>query len=121
MRRLQIVGDQIYGTRDTKIFENFGSGIEREDSFFTLNTKSHIRKDFSTEAALAADVEHQGVRLKMEPINTVFNRYRIGWFDLLSGLVLIGAPAVAFWRLLRHIRFVKRQGMISSDSGMVVK
>ncbi|MGD0445818.1 MAG: hypothetical protein ABSA39_17935 [Edaphobacter sp.] len=109
VRRLQIVGDQIYGTRDTKTVENFGSGIELEDNFFALNTKSHIRKDFPTEAALAADAKLRGIDLKMEPINTVFYRYRIGWFDWAACLVLIVTPTVTFLWLLRHIRLIKRQ------------
>jgi hypothetical protein len=36
VRRLQIMGDQIYGTRDTKVFLNFGSGLQGEDSFSGL-------------------------------------------------------------------------------------
>jgi hypothetical protein len=64
VRRLQIVGDQIYGTRDTKVFLNFGSGLQGEDSFFRLDTKTHVRKDFPTEAAMVTDAEQEGMSLR---------------------------------------------------------
>ena len=110
VRRLQIAGDQIFGTRDTKAFQHFESELQTEDAFFALNTKSHLKKDFPTEASLASYAESEGIRLKMKPIGNVYEHFRIGWFDWVAGLVLVGVPAYGFWRLLRHIRFVKREG-----------
>jgi hypothetical protein len=107
VRRLQIVGGQIFGTRDTKSFEHFGSELQVEDAFFSLNTRSYVKKNFPTEASLASYVESEGIRFKLEPIGNVYERYRIGWFDWLAGLFLVCVPAYAFWRLLRYIRLVK--------------
>jgi hypothetical protein len=111
VRRLQIVGDQIYGTRDTKIFQNFGSGLQDEDAFFKVDTKTHVRRDFPTEAAMVSDAEHGGIGLKMEPIADVYQRNRLGWFDWAAGIFLITAPAYAFWRLVRYVWLVKQDSL----------
>jgi hypothetical protein len=111
VRRLQIVGEQIYGTRDTKTMQNFGSELRGEDAFFLVDTRSHARKDFPTEAALAADAENRGIHLKLEPIAACYQRYRMGWFDWSAFIILIGIPAYAFHRLLRYIRLVKRDSV----------
>jgi hypothetical protein len=111
VRRVQIVGDQIFGTRDTKSFEHFGNELQVEDAFFSINTKSHVKKGFPTEGSLASYVEGEGIRFKLEPIGNVYDRYRIGWFDWFAGLFLVGVPAYAFWRLLRHIRLIKREAI----------
>jgi hypothetical protein len=111
VRRLQIVGDQIFGTRDTKFFEHFGNELQMEDAYFSINTKSYVKKGFPTEASLASYVEGEGIRFKLEPIENAYHRYRIGWFDWFAGLFLVGVPAYVFWRLLRHIRLIKREAI----------
>jgi hypothetical protein len=116
VRRRQIVGDQIYGTRDRKVFQNFGSGLQGEDSFFRLDTKTHGRKDFPTEAAMVSDAGLEGIGLKMEPVADIYQRYRLGWFDWAAGIFLVAVPAYAFWRLVRYVWLVKQDSLVVEDN-----
>ncbi len=108
VRRLQIVGDQIYGSQDTKTFQNFGSGVQREDVFFDLDTKTGKKREFLTEAALKDEAAQRRVRLKLEPIAEVYDRFRIGWFDWVAGIILLLLPALVFVRLLFYLRAFNR-------------
>jgi energy-coupling factor transporter transmembrane protein EcfT len=108
VRRLQISGSQMFGTSDTKVFQNFGSGIQGEDDFFSLNTRNREVKHFSDATALAVAAQQLGVQLKLEPIASVYQKFRWGWFDALAAFILFALPMCGLWRLLQYIGTVKR-------------
>lgn len=112
VRRLQISGTQMFGTSDTKIFQNFGSGLQGEDDFFSLNTRNREIKHFSNATALAVAAQQFGVQLKLEPIASVYDRFRWGWFDGLASFTLFAVPAVGFWRLVQYVRRIKRESIV---------
>jgi hypothetical protein len=112
VRRLQISGTQMFGTCDTKVFQNFGNGIQGEDEFFSLNTKNLEIKHFSDMTALGAAAQQLGVPLKLEPIASVYDKFRWGWFDALAAFTLFALPTFGFWWLVQYVREIKRESVV---------
>lgn len=111
VRRMQIAGTKIFGSEDKNIFQNFGSGKEEENSFFVIDTRTHAKKEFSSEAELAAFVKQGGVVLALRPIERVYADYRNNWFEVVAGIILLVVPVVGLSGLVRWVFRLKREGL----------
>jgi hypothetical protein len=95
VRLLQVYGPYLFGGTDTHSFEHFGSNTNEIDSYFVLDT--HTRR-LTTEpdlSALTAAAGRLGVSLRLEPVYTVYSRYRFSWFDVVAGCMLVLPPLAA--------------------------
>ena len=113
VRRLQIVGDEAFGTEDTNALKHEGSGRYGEDGFFHLQMDTHATTPFPNEAALATYAANKGVSLRLRPVVEVFDDFRWCWFDYLAGSVLLLLPVAGLIGLLSYLKRLKR---IASDS-----
>lgn len=108
VRLLQVDGRYILGgldsTADTE--NNFNS--QRVDSYFLIDTETGTRINFSDYESLRAAIEPLGIHPKLEPIATVYSRYRFTWFDVFADLLFCLPPLVAAIFLVRWIILLRR-------------
>ena len=108
VRVLQVAGRYILGASDTKLSEHFGQTTESVDSYFWLDTKTGKKTVVPDFEQLRAAATQLGISLKLEPINTVYSRYRFTWFDVFVGILLLAPPLVSAYFLFRWIARVRR-------------
>jgi hypothetical protein len=77
------------------------------ENYFLLDTTTRRRSDFPTYTALCAAVTPLGIQPKLEPIATIYRRYRFTWFDALA-LALLALPplssAIVLYRWILRLR-----------------
>lgn len=105
VRRLQVAGPYILGGADTHSFEHSGEESDRVDSYFVLDTRTGRRTTMPNYDALRTAALQLGVQTKLEPIYSIYSRYRFTWFDVFAGLLFCIPPAAGFslliWWILR--------------------
>lgn len=108
VRRLQVAGPEILGKYDTRYAESLGQSNAPLNRYFLLDTRTGNRTDFPTRSALRAAALNRGIRLKLEPIFSVYRRYRVTWFDILAVCLLV-IPLViviaVFIRLIARLSY----------------
>jgi len=107
VRELQVAGRYILGGRDSKSFADPFQEKENVDSFFILDTASSKQTKFETYDELRSRAQEFGINLKLEPIHSVYARYRWTWFDLFAVVLffippLVGLALLAWW--VWHLR-----------------
>ena len=108
VRNLQVSGRYIFGDSDSKSFEHAGQETNQVDSYFILDTQTGKRTELKTYDDLRSRARDMNVSLNLEPINTVYARFRSTWFDLCAALLFFVPPLLGFsflivwiWRLRR--------------------
>jgi hypothetical protein len=108
VRKVQVAGQYILGGTDSKSFEHLGEESQNVDSFFILDTKAGRQTKFQTYDALRSKAQELRVNLNLEPINTVYARFRSTWFDMLAAILFFIPPLLGFvvlawwvWRVRR--------------------
>lgn len=111
VRLLQVSGPYLFGGLDTNAFGRDGDNNIEVDSYFVLDTRTGKRTDEANLNALRLEASRLGVSLHLEPIYTVYSRYRFTWFDVVAGCLLVLPPlaasiAIGIWiiRLRRNLR-----------------
>jgi|SRR5271154_969376 hypothetical protein len=104
VRLVQLAGPYLLGGADNRSFPERESRNE-VNTYFLLDTRTGKRTNFATYGALAATARQLGIQPKLEPIFTVYGRYRFTWFEVFAGF-LCGAPPLAGlgilgWSILR--------------------
>jgi hypothetical protein len=107
---LQVVDPWILGSADSKWFSDLGRSSVPPDRYFLLNAVTGACRDFSNQPALQSAAAASGLALKLEPVDSVFNRYRFTWFDGVALFLLFAPPGIAFVFLLRSILRLRRSG-----------
>jgi hypothetical protein len=107
VRKVQVSGRYILGGTDSKAFEHLGEENQSIDSFFILDTNTGKQTKFQTYDALRGKAQELRIDLSLEPINSVYRRFRSTWFDLLAAVLfsvppLCGLALLALW--IRHLR-----------------
>jgi len=72
-----------------------------ETLFFMVDTRSGARRDFKTLAALDSAAQQLGGPLRLESVNTIYNRYRYQLIDLIPVCLLAIPPLIGFIFLFR--------------------
>lgn len=103
VRRLQIAGPEILGGVDGRHALNPKENTSAVDRYFMLDTRTGTRTDFPTRSALRKAAFDRGIRLKLEPIFSVYRRYRVTWFDILAVLLMALPPILAVLLFLGHL------------------
>jgi hypothetical protein len=110
VRKVQVAGRYILGGTDSKSFEHLGQENENVDSFFILDTATDKQSKFQTYDELRSRAQELRIDLNLEPINSVYARYRSTWFDFFAAILsfippLVGLVLLAWWvRRLRRTR-----------------
>jgi hypothetical protein len=95
VRLLQVSGPYLLGALDTHEFEHSSSNTDTVDSYFVIDTHTRKRTAELDFPALKSDALRLGVSLHLEPIYTVYSRYRFTWFDVVADCLLVLPPLAA--------------------------
>jgi len=93
VRVLQIAGNKILGGAGPIGLYSSAETRDRVDYYFLLDTETRARTNFDNYDALAKAAQASGIRPHLEPLLTIYERYRYTWFDL-SALALFLVPAL---------------------------
>jgi len=108
VRRLQVAGPYILVAADTNWFRDLDSQSEQVDSYVFLDTTSGKQTDVHDYAGLENKASELGVKLNLEPIYTIYSRYRFGWFDAFAALFVVLPPLAALFLLVRWVLRTRR-------------
>lgn len=92
VRFLQVTQHQIIGAVDSKAFDHLGSESDQVDRYFILDTLHGKRVDFKDRGSFEQGVRGFGFEPKLEPINSIYSRFRFSWFDVFAGLLFLIPP-----------------------------
>lgn len=97
VRQLQLSKQLILGAADSKAMDHFGrEDTTTVDTWFVLDTTNHTKTEYKSRAELERFAEAQGLKLNLQPIDSIFEKHRYTWFDSVAGAVLLLPPALAY-------------------------
>lgn len=106
VRTMGIVGRHFFGGCSSR---KHGSTSEVEpDSFFILDSMTGHCDIFSDFRHFDSQATKMGLLTRMEPVATVYAKYRPSWFDLFALLLLVALPVSGFIMLARAILRARR-------------
>ena len=108
VRNLQVAGRYILGATDSKAFENLGKDTNQVDAYFLLDTQLGKRKQFQNYDALRLSALETGIEANLQPINTIYSKFRFSWFDVVAGLLFCLPPVIGVLLLIRCIVRLRR-------------
>ncbi len=108
VRTLQVDGPIMLGGIDSQALQHRGAGGSQIDSYFVLDSRNGKTMTFPNSSALARVASQLGIGLKLEPIYTVYSRYRFTWFDPAAGLLLVLPPITLLGLMIRWIVRLRR-------------
>lgn len=108
VRTLQLVGPYILGGRDRHSFNHQWSDTTYIDSYFLLDTRVGKHSNFPTYDQLRGAAQKLGIALHLEPISTVYSRYRFTRFDIVALFLLCVPPLVCAFLLVRRVLRLRR-------------
>lgn len=108
VRNLQVAGRYILGASDSNAFEHLGRETNAVDSYFLLDTQQGKRTQFHSEGELDVAARQLGIEVQLQPIYSVYSKYRFSWFDVFAGILFCVPPAIAGVLLLVWIARVRR-------------
>jgi hypothetical protein len=99
VRNLQVAGRYILGATDSKAFEHLGQNTNQVDAYFLLDTQLGKRTQFQNYDALRQSALELSIEPNLQPINTIYSKFRFSWFDVVAGLLFCLPPVigVVFW------------------------
>ena len=102
------MGRYILGATDSKAFENLGKDTNQVDAYFLLDTQSGKRKQFQNYDALRLSALELSIEPNLQPINTIYSKFRFSWFDIVAGLLFCLPPVIGVLLLIRWIVRLRR-------------
>jgi hypothetical protein len=94
VRKVQVAGRYILGDTNSESFEHSGEEKSTFWSFFILDTNTGTQTKFQTYDALRSRAQELRITLDLEPINTVYARFRSTWFDNVSRCLVFCPPTL---------------------------
>jgi hypothetical protein len=108
VRNLQVAGRYILGATDSRAFEHLGKDTNQVDAYFLLDTQLGQQTHFHNYNALRHRALELGIEPNLQPINTVYSKFRFSWFDVLAGLLFCLPPVIGALLLIRWIVRLRR-------------
>jgi hypothetical protein len=108
VRRMEVRAPYLIGTAAPSALDDAAGAPET--LFFILNTRTGIRTDEGSLAALQAEAEKLGGRLKLQSVKDIYSQFRYGKADLIPLLALAIPPVVGSWFLIRWFLRLRAEG-----------
>lgn len=108
VRKVQVAGQYILGGVDSKAFTSLGEDNAKMDSFFILDTSTGRQTKFKTYDELWGRAQELQINVNLEPISTVYGRFRSTWFDMFSAVLFFMPPIVGFILLAWWVWYLRR-------------
>jgi hypothetical protein len=112
VRQLEVEGRFILMAADSKAWTKFAPDNTDVDSYILLDTQTDNRTNFEDYNSFRAAALEMGIEPRLEPIFTVYRRYRFSWFDVLIVVLLCGPPLAALLSLARYIFRLRRTRVV---------
>jgi hypothetical protein len=112
VRSLQIAGRYILGSTDSKSFEHLGKDSDQVDGYFILDTQVGKQTKFQNYTALRRSAVELGIEPDMQPINSVYSKFRFSWFDVFAGFLFCVPPLIGGLVLIGWIVRLRRTRML---------
>jgi hypothetical protein len=106
VRTLQVAGRYILGAADSQASDHDNSN--QVDEFFLLDTQAGKHMTFVRYQALEFQAKQLGIQPNLEPINSVYTRYRFSWFDVVAGVLIFLPPLAAMFFLGKWILKIRQ-------------
>jgi hypothetical protein len=116
VRNLQVAGRYILGATDSRAFENLGKDTNQVDAYFLLDTQLGKQTQFQNYEALRRRALELGIEPNLQPINTIYSKFRFGWFDVLAGLLFCMPPVIGVVVLVGWIVRLRRTRLLLSHT-----
>ncbi len=113
VRTVQIAGQYILGSTDSKAFSHLGQETNTVDGYFLLDTVAGKHSTFSTFDQLRAKATELNIAPNLRPINSVYSDYRFSWFDVFAGSLFCVPPLAGVLFLVVWIRRLRRSQHMS--------
>lgn len=107
-RSLQVAGPYLLGAADGNWFQHLGHQTSVVDQYFILDTRDGKKSVFTGLDQLRTDAAKLGISVHLEPIYSVYSRYRFTWFDILAGCLLVLPPLGALAMLVYWVIRLRR-------------
>lgn len=108
VRTIQVAGRYILGGTDSKAFDNLGQETKPIDGYFLLDTQAGKHTTFTSFEALRGKAAELNITPNLQPIYSVYSKYRFGWFDVFVGLLLCLPPIAGTVLLILWILHLRR-------------
>jgi hypothetical protein len=93
VRQLQLSGPYLLGGADSRNSSHLGGENLSIDSWFLLDTRTGKSRTFSNKNDLQATAVQAGITLNLDPIYSIYSRYRFTWFDIVTAVALFLPPS----------------------------
>jgi hypothetical protein len=108
VRNVQVAGRYILGATDSQSFEHLGQDSNQVDAYFLLDTQLGKQAPFKNYDALRQKALELGIEPNLQPINSVYSKFRFSWFDVMAGLLFCVPPLIGFLLLIGWIARLRR-------------
>ena len=99
----ETIHSQLFG-----LLKKAGKDINQVDAYFLLDTQLGKQTQFQNYDALRHRALELGIEPNLQPINTVYSKFRFSWFDVFAGLLFCLPPLLGFLLLIRWIVRLRR-------------
>ena len=113
VRKLQVSGSYILGDIDSHSFEHLGYQSDEVDSYFLLDTATGSRANFVDYSSLQRAAAEHKITPNLQPIYSVYSRYRFTWFDVFVGALFVLPQFAAFLALVLWVKRIRRTTITS--------
>lgn len=108
VRTLQVADQYVLGGTDSKAFDHQWQETDKVDGYFILDTVAGKHANFSTFDQLHARAKELKITPELQPIYTVYSKYRFSWFDVFAGFLFCVPPLAGTVLLIVWVRRLRR-------------
>jgi hypothetical protein len=95
VRLLEMAGPNLLGAADSQWFRHLGQQTSAVDQYFILDTRDGRKTAFTGLDQLKTKATTLGISLRLEPIYSIYSRYRFTSFDHFALCLLVLPPTGA--------------------------
>ena len=103
VREMQVSGAYLLGSTDSRFLEDRGERRSRVDQWFLLDSNDKHVDEYASVEDLRSAAAHRGIPLKLESVESAYNRYRFGFFDYAFAIALVLIPLAGLYILFRGV------------------
>lgn len=116
---LQVVNQYVLGATNAESWSHSGKDSSQVSAYFLLDTATGKRTQFQNYEELRGRALELSIDPNLQPINTVYSKYRFSWFDVFAGSLFLIPPLIGGLLLIGWIVRVRRTRPIANEKNAV--
>ena len=104
VRLLQLAGTYALAAQDSHARQHFGQDDNQVDQYFLVDMRSGDWETLGTLTGLRSAAQARGIHMSLEPVGSLYFRYRWTWFDLAALILLVAPPIAGYVELMRRAK-----------------